>query len=258
LIEISLLNVGKSSGTSTFTITLSNPTGGATLGAAATAQVTITDSLPAEAIPQNLSEVAFFLTHSQEAYRYFIAQAYQRFLNRLPDASGIAYWVMQMQQGLTDEHLEAGFAASPEFFQVNGGTYAGLVTGMYNDLLLRKPDQAGLNFWVGQLQKGARVADVAFGFTASPERESLRISGDYETLLGRQPDAAGLNYWLTAFLHGARNEDLIAGFVGSPEYYLADGKGSGNRAAWVASAYLQIFHRAAKPDEIQHWEGHLH
>ncbi len=257
-IEVSLLNVGKSSGTSTFTITLSNPTGGATLGAAAAAQVTITDSLPAEAIPQNLSEVAFFLTHSQEAYQYFIAQAYQRFLNRLPDASGIAYWVMQMQQGLTDEHLEAGFAASPEFFQVNGGTYAGLVTGMYNDLLLRKPDQAGLSFWVGQLQKGARVADVAFGFTASPERESLRIGGDYQTFLGRQPDAAGLNYWLTAFLHGARNEDLIAGFVGSPEYYLANGKGSGNRAAWVASSYLQIFHRAAKPDEIQHWEGQFH
>lgn len=254
-IDVTLFDAGKSSGTSTFTITLTNPTGGATLGATTQVQVSINDTLPPETIPQNLAEVAFFLTHSQEAYQYFITQAYQRFLNRVPDQSGLAYWVLQMQQGLTDEHLEAGFAASPEFFQVNGGTYQGLVTGMYEDLLLRHPDQSGLAFWDGKLQGGASVSAVAFGFTASPERESIRITDDYQTYLGRNPDQSGLSFWLNAFLHGSTNEDLVAGFVGSAEYYGASDKGAGNRAAWIASAYQQVLHRVAKPTDIDYWES---
>ena len=217
--------------------------------------MSITDSLPPQTIPQNLAEVAFFLTHSHDAYQYFITQAYQRFLNRVPEQSGLAYWVLQMQQGLTDEHLEAGFAASPEFFQVNGGTYDGLVTGMYEDLLLRKPEQAGLSYWVGKLQGGASVSAVAFGFTASPERESLRITDDYTFYLDRKPDQKGLNFWLNAFLNGATNEDLVAGFVSSPEYYGAPDKGAGNRAAWIASAYQQVLHRAAKHSDIDYWES---
>ena len=162
---------------------------------------------------------ALLFTHSPEAFSYFVTQAYQRFLNRTPDAGGIAFWVGKLQQGLTDEQLEAGFADSPEFFNVNGGTNEGLVRGMYATLLLRDPDQDGLDYWVGKLNDGVSPATVAFGFTASPERETIRITDDYMTYLGRQPDDGGLAFWLNAFLHGARNEDLVAGFVGSPEYY---------------------------------------
>ncbi|HEV8061784.1 MAG TPA: DUF4214 domain-containing protein, partial [Gemmataceae bacterium] len=257
-IKVPILNPGKSSGSTIFDVTLSDPLGGATIGSPSVLAVTIDDTLPAQPAPKNLGTVAFFLTHSQEAYQYFIGQAYKQFLNRTPDASGIAYWVLQMQQGLTDEHLEADFAASPEFFAVNGGTDAGLVTGMYKDLLLRNPDQAGLNYWVAQLQNGASVTVVAYGFTASPERESIRITNDYETYLGRQPDQAGLNYWLKAFVTGgATNEDLVAGFVGSDEYYAATNKGDGSEASWIASAYQDILHRAAKPSEITYWESVL-
>jgi Glycoside hydrolase family 44/Calx-beta domain/Domain of unknown function (DUF4214) len=256
-ISVTILEPGKSSGTSTFAVTLSNPTGGATLGETNVLTMTIDDSLPGQPIPQNLGSVAFFLTHSQEAYQYFVRQAYQQFLNRQPDATGIAYWVLQMQQGLTDEHLEADFAASPEFFAVNGGTDVGLVTGMYKDLLLRNPDPAGINYWVAQLQAGASVSSVAFGFTASAERESIRITDDYMTYLGRQPDQAGLTFWLNDFLNGGTNEDLVAGFVGSTEYYSAPDKGDGNRAAWIATAYLDILHRVAKPGDIVYWESVL-
>ena len=256
-ISVTILDSGKSNGTSTFAVTLSDPTGGATLGGTNVLTVTIEDSLPGEPVPQNLGPVAFFLAHSQEAYQYFVRQAYRQFLNRQPDAEGIAYWVLQMQQGLTDEHLEAGFAASPEFFAVNGGTDAGLVAGMYKDLLLRNPDQAGIDYWVAQLQGGASVASVAFGFTASAERESIRITDDYMTYLGRQPDPAGLTFWLNDFLIGGTNEDLIAGFVGSTEYYATPNKGAGNRAAWIAIAYQDVLHRVAKPSDIDYWESVL-
>jgi hypothetical protein len=250
-ISITILNPGKASGSSLVHVALSDPTGGATLGQTKVVDVSIEDSLPTEPVPQNLGPVAFFFTHSQEAYQYFVTQAYQRFLSRTPDAQGVAYWVSELQGGLTDEQLEAGFAASPEFFQVNGGTNQGLVRGMYVTLLLRQPDQAGLDYWVGQLEGGAKVSAVAFGFTASPEREIIRIMEDYVTYLGRQPDPAGLAFWLNAFLHGSTNENLVAGFVGSPEYYSTTG--SHNRAAWIAQAYQAILHRPAKPGEIDYW-----
>lgn len=256
-ISVTILNPGKAVGNTLFHVTLSNPTGGATLGTTSGLDVTIDDVLPTEPVPQNLGSVAFFFTHSQEAYQYFVTQAYQRFLGRMPDTQGIAFWVIKMQSGLTDEQLEAGFAASPEFFQVNGGTDEGLVRGMYAKLLLRNPDQAGLDYWVGQLQGGASVAEVAFGFTASPERETIRITDDYATYLGRQPDPNGLSFWLNAFLHGSTNENLIAGFVGSAEYFNTTGKGYRNRAAWIANAYQAILHRAAKPGEIAYWESVL-
>jgi hypothetical protein len=251
--SVPILNSGKVGGSTSFQVTVSGPTGGATLGTTKLLTVTITDTLPSEPIPSNLGAAALMFTHSPEAFGNFVTDAYQRFLNRTPDDDGIAYWVDKLQHGLTDEQLEAGFADSPEFFQVNGGTDEGLIRGMYAALLLRDPDQAGLDYWVGQLNAGVSPATVAFGFTASPERETIRITDDYMTYLGRQPDDAGLQYWLNAFLHGARNEDLIAGFVGSQEYYAADGKGNNNRAAWTANAYQAILHRAAEPDEIQGW-----
>ena len=251
---VTILNPGKFGGSTNFQITLSDATGGATLGATNPLIVTIVDTLPSEPIPSNLGLAAVMFTQSPEAFGNFVTNAYQRFLNRTPDAGGIAYWVDKLQHGLTDEQLEAGFADSPEFFSVNGGTNEGLVRGMYSTLLLRDPDQAGLDYWVGQLNDGVSPAAVAFGFTASPERETIRITDDYMTYLGRQPDEGGLNFWLNAFLHGARNEDLIAGFVSSPEYYAAEGRGYHNRAAWTANAYQAILHRAATPGEIQGWE----
>ena len=206
-----------------------------------------------------LAAVAQDYTHSTENYSFFVTQAYLRFLRRGPDQAGLNYWVDQMMhRGLTDEHLESGFAASPEYFATNGGTDVGLVTGMYHDLLLRDPDQAGLDYWVGQLQTGAQsVAGVAYGFTASQERESIRITDDYLRYLGRGPDQNGLNYWLNAFLTGVTNETLIGGFVGSVEYFYDPSKGMGNEADWISAAYSDVLHRPAGPSDIAFWSGVL-
>jgi hypothetical protein len=128
---------------------------------------------------------------------------------------------------------------------------------MYVDLLGRPADAQGLNYWVQQLQAGAKPSDVAYGFAASPERESQRIQGDYQSLLGRPADTTGLNYWLNAFLNGSTNEDLVGGFVGSSEYYKASNKGNNDKATWVAAAYEDIFHRAALASEVNAWVASL-
>jgi hypothetical protein len=71
---------------------LSNPTGGATLGANATASVTIADDSP-ESSGNPIDDTAKFVT-----------QHYRDFLNRDPDAAGLAFWV----QGIESCGADAG------------------------------------------------------------------------------------------------------------------------------------------------------
>ncbi|HVX11566.1 MAG TPA: DUF4214 domain-containing protein [Pirellulales bacterium] len=165
--------------------------------------------------------IAQQLTHTSEYFaNIIIAPAYQKYLGRAPDAAGTAYWVDEMQnQGVTDEHLEADFVGSTEFYLHAGGTDVLWVDAMYQDLLGRPADAAGENYWVGRLADGTSRADVAYGFAASLERETERVQGDYEHFLRRAADSAGVSYWVGQFAQGETNEDLIAGFIASDEYY---------------------------------------
>jgi hypothetical protein len=214
--------------------------GGSTVTATSTAHVARASSPPA-----NLRDVANALTHSREYYANIVTATYQRYLGRTPEAAGLDAWVQLLQNGLTDERLEAGFIGSPEYIRNHGGTGEAWVKGMYHDLLGRAPDAAGLNAWLDQLQHGADPAAIALGFAASAEREGQHVTADYQRYLGRPPVPAEVNRWVDLFVHdGVRNEDVVGGFVGSPEYF--QGK-YGNARDWLFSAYQDILGR--QPDE---------
>jgi hypothetical protein len=159
------------------------------------------------------------IVHSADYYASIIRPIYEHYLGREPDAAGLNYWVSQMQAGLTDERLEAGFIGSAEFYAHAGGTDKLWVDFMYQDLLGRAADSAGESYWVAQLTAGANRSSVAFGFAASLERERMRVQDDYFHYLGRQADSSGVDYWVAAFAQGTTNEDVIAGFIASDEYF---------------------------------------
>lgn len=165
------------------------------------------------------STIATQLTHSAEYYGTIITPAYQQFLGRSPDATGLAYWTTRMQQGLTDEQLQAGFIASPEFYLHAGNSDRAWVDALYQDLLGRAADPSGLSHWLGQLAAGASRASIALGFAASTEEEKIRIAADYQHYLRRAPTATEVDYWAAQFARGVANEDVVAGFVGSNEYF---------------------------------------
>jgi hypothetical protein len=225
-------------------------------GASGSDSLTVAVSSDVDA-PVKLPIAANQITHSAEAYQYFVTGAYQRYLGRTPDGTGLDFWVGQMQHGLTDEELEAGFLGSPEYYSHSGGTDASWVAGMYHDLLGRSPDQDGLDFWVGRLADGAGRGIVSLGFAASPERETQRINDDYFTYLGRNADPGGLSFWLKAFLQGSTNEDLIAGFVGSREYFNNAADGRGTVGDWISSAYRDVLHRTPQSGDIAFWTDFL-
>lgn len=170
---------------------------------------------------QSRGILANAIDHSAEYFaNIIVTPAYQHYLNRAPDAAGLAFWVDQLQNhGVTDERMEAGFISSPEFYARAGGTDKAWVDALYQSLLGRPADQAGETYWVQQLAAGVSRGQIAYDFATSTERESQRITYDYTHYLDRSPDQAGLNYWLKQFADGLTNENLITGFVSSDEYY---------------------------------------
>ena len=138
-----------------------------------------------------------------------------------------------MQNGMSDEQVEAGFIGSAEYIQDHGGAGAGWVTGMYQNLLGRTPAASEVNYWVQQLNQGMSTTAVAYGFAASNEREGERVAADYQQYLGRAANAAEINYWVGQFQAGQSNEDVVAGFVGSTEFFQNQGS---NNSKWLEAA----------------------
>lgn len=195
-------------------------------------------------------QVAVALAHSPEHYASTVEADYQHYLGRGADAQGLGHWVSGMQQGLTEEQLEASFIGSPEYIANHGGSPSAWVTGMYHDLLGRDADAEGHHAWVRAIESGVSPSEVAHGFAASHEREAQRVTDDYLSLLGRAPSEAEVESWVDAFEHGLTNDDIVAGFVGSPEFYHAHG---GNKTDFLNAAYREILDRDSDSEAEHYW-----
>ena len=148
-----------------------------------------------------------------------------------------------MQNGLSDERLEASLVGSPEYYMHAGNTNKAWVDQMYLDLLNRAADPQGEQAWLTALQNGAQRIDIAYGFAASAEREGIRVRADYQTFLNRSPSQSEVDAWVQQFESGrAVNEDVVAGFAASQEYFL---RHLNNSSDWLLAVYHDILNRSA-------------
>ncbi len=96
---------------------------------------------------------------------------------RLPDASGLEYWISQRSSGANSERVVAqSFLGSAEFIELYGAdvSHATYVNNLYKNVLGREADTAGLNYWVGNLTNGIEERHEALlGFSESAENKGL-------------------------------------------------------------------------------------
>ncbi len=107
-----------------------------------------------------------------------VGDFYRGLLSRLPDSGGFNYWVLQFRNAqclgasavfAQVEAISSAYLDSPEYSQRGRGN-AEFVADMYNAFLRRGGDLAGVQFWIGQLDSGARARDnIRQAFIATPE-----------------------------------------------------------------------------------------
>ncbi|MFZ6735147.1 DUF4214 domain-containing protein [Undibacterium sp. Ji42W] len=98
---------------------------------------------------------------------------YQAAFNRTPDLPGLGYWIGQMDKGSTLNQVAASFVISAEFKQLYGANISdnAFLTALYSNVLHRAPDQAGFDYWNGQVSKGMTRADILASFSESTENQ---------------------------------------------------------------------------------------
>jgi hypothetical protein len=166
----------------------------------------------------------------------FIARTYQQVLGRAPDGDGMTYWQEHLSHGLSRADMLVGFSESPENREATQGLLAqGLwdvddqmadIARLYQAVLDRAPDRAGLQFWDAKADQGMTVVQMANSFAQSVEFNT-RFPGAtdadfvrmvYENTLGRAGEPTGEAFWLDRMAQGATRGEVVAGFAESHEF----------------------------------------
>lgn len=216
-----------------------------------------------------LADISDFFAQSPEFIgRYgnlsdgqFIDQIYNAVLGRPADADGRAYWLGQLEAGVTRGQVMLAFSESNEFMNrtntanLNGGAPAApapvqpapqpepqpqpvanpVVDGapeiqrLYLGYFLRAADAEGLAYWTGQLQNGLTLAEISEQFALSIEFQTRYGQADnaafvdlvYLNVLGRAADGEGRAYWITQLENGMTRGELMTGFTESNEFVTA-------------------------------------
>ena len=106
-----------------------------------------------DGVPRHVMQYAMLFS-DEYAYNR-IADEYWRFFDRDPDEEGGDYYAGKVQQGMPLEYLSVDLVDSEEFYEQAGGTDEGFVAEAYARILYREADQGGLDYYVGELAKGA-------------------------------------------------------------------------------------------------------
>lgn len=108
-------------------------------------------------------------------------------------------------------------------------TNAELVAQLYIGFYDRAPDPDGLNYWIGRLNAGVSISDIADSFAASPEAAETYpyirapnlftpdqfLDNVYQNIFGRPIDADGLAYYKARIDSGESLGSVVSSIIGN-------------------------------------------
>ena len=118
--------------------------------------------------------------------RQGISKIYEQELGREPDQAGLDYWA---KQGLTPEQIRSNIQQGDEAMGNTTTQLSGSIADIYRQELGREPDQAGIDYWLGQ---NLTIDEIRNTIRNSPE---AKIANIYREDLGREPSQEDIDYW---------------------------------------------------------------
>jgi len=118
--------------------------------------------------------------------RQGISKIYEQELGREPDQDGLDYWA---KQGLTPEQIRSNIQQGDEAMGNTTSQLSGSIADIYRQELGREPDQAGIDYWLGQ---NLTIDEIRNTIRNSPE---AKIANIYREDLGREPSQEDIDYW---------------------------------------------------------------
>lgn len=168
----------------------------------------------------------------------FVTLMYQNVLGRDPDATGLARWVGDLEDGTERAEVVLGFSESAEFTNNTAAAAQSFTRGnspsewgddvfrLYQATLDRAPDATGFTNWSGKLGSGVDYLTVANGFVSSAEFQATYgsltdeefVTLLYTNVLDRTPDVLGLANWIQRLADGMSEVEAVKGFAQSAEF----------------------------------------
>jgi hypothetical protein len=162
--------------------------------------------------------VALSVLTSAEYRNRLMTSFYATFLHRTPSAAELSFWLPAFAANLSDEQIEAQIVASPEYFALSGGTNAGWITRIFNDVLGRTPSASEISTYSGFLGSSAR-ATVGLSILKSSEAVNRRVQQYYSAFLRRNATTSEAGALVPAILGGVSDEQVIAQILAADEYF---------------------------------------
>lgn len=156
-----------------------------------------------------------------------ITRLYLGTYRRVPDTGGLLFWIGEYRKrpdGAKLQEIATAFATAPEFVSAYGNLdNTAFVNRLYELILERPADAAGVNFWVTQLNSGVTRGVMLSNFTESDEYKAktsaeVFVISIYVGMLRRAPDQGGYDFWRNSIRAGTSGDGLINAFLTSGEY----------------------------------------
>jgi len=189
--------------------------------------------------------------HSQvdsEALSEDVQQLYIGILGRAADQPGLDYWVNEIESGqLTLENTRASFTQQVEYTSIYEGLdNSALVTSIYQNFLERDPDDAGLAYWVAELDAGNvnpdQLVNALVNAVEDPESSSDQALIDKSVLINKVSVA---EYFTGAFSEQEVNDSFISAAQNAVADVDADAGSVDVATAGVDSALTTFIEEAA-------------
>lgn len=127
-----------------------------------------------------------------------LAELYTAFFNRAPDSAGLAYWVNQLSAGtITLGQIAKNWVESQPEGQAKypaGMSTTDFVNAIYDNVLSRVSDTAGLAYWRAQLDSGAISRDTFVATVINGAKSNTSTQGKADAALVANKATVGIAF----------------------------------------------------------------